>query len=179
MTTIYVKNLPDDTDTGQIQALFECCGAVASIRLESGGSGHRFDGFGLIEMEASAARKAIAELNGRLFAGAILSIYEATESQQGGAAPVPVPAVHDDEPPRAIMLRPCGVDKVEKVDGPGGADGDDWYRYVLARGTTRITGFHRGTLAEVTAYAAECAAAFSERSQHGKYSRPLASLGKK
>jgi hypothetical protein len=60
------------------------------------------------------------------------------------------------------------IPEVEKVNGPGGTDGDDWYRYVLARGISRVTGFHRGTLVEVTEYAAESAAAFNERSLRGK-----------
>ena len=57
---------------------------------------------------------------------------------------------------------------MKKVNGPGGANGDDWHRYVLARGPSRITGFHRGTLAEVTEYAAESVAAFNERGLRGK-----------
>lgn len=179
MTMIHVANLSDDTDASRLRSLFRHYGAVVSMRLEPGVSGHRFDGFGLVEMETSTARKAIAELDGRVLDGAILSVREATESQQPGATPVPVPAMRDDEPPRAIMRRPCKVAEVEKVKGPGGADGDDWYRYVIDRGTSRITGFHRGTLAEVTEYAAECAEAFSERRQHGKYPNPFAPSRKK
>ena len=74
----------------------------------------------------------------------------------------------DEKRPRAGMRRHIEVIDVEKVNGPGGAEGDDWYRYVLARGISRITGFHRGTLAEVTEYAAESVAAFNERSLRGK-----------
>jgi hypothetical protein len=66
------------------------------------------------------------------------------------------------------VRRNTEVIEVEKVDGPGGADGDDWYRYVLAQGRSLITGFHRGTLAEVAEYAAESVAAFNERSLRGK-----------
>ena len=179
MTMIYVENLSDDTDIAQTQALFERFGAIVSMRMKSGGSGHRSDGFGLIEMEDAAARQAIEKLNGLLFYGTILSVHEATESQLRNTEPVPASPIKDEEPPRAIMHRRYEVAEVEKVDGPGGADGDDWYRYTLTRGASQITGFHRGTRAEVTDYAAECEEAFNERNRRGKATHPLAMRRKK
>ena len=174
MTVIYVGNLSDDTDAARTRTLFERYGPIAAMHRTPGSSGHRFEGFELIEMEESAARKAIAELDGRVIDGAILSVREATESQLPDTAPATVPSIQDEESPYAIMHRRYEVTEVEKVDGPGGADGDDWYRYVLARGDSRITGLHRGTLAEVMEYTAECAAAFNERNLRGKARRPLA-----
>ena len=41
-------------------------------------------------------------------------------------------------------------------------------RYVLSCGTSRITGLHRGTLDEVTAFATSCAEEFNLRSANGK-----------
>jgi hypothetical protein len=41
---------------------------------------------------------------------------------------------------------------------------DDWYCYTIVAGKSRIRGLRRGTLAEVTEYAEECAEAFSKRS---------------
>ena len=38
---------------------------------------------------------------------------------------------------------------VEKIDTPKGLSGDDWYRYVIGRGTSKIEGFRSGTLNEV------------------------------
>jgi len=168
MTVIYVGNLSDDTDVARTRTLFERYGAIASLRMTPRGSGHRFDSFGLIEMKESSARKAIAELDGRVLDGSILSVREAAESQLPNAGPVLTPSMGDEKRPRAGMRRHIEVIDVEKVNGPGGADGDDWYRYVLARGISRITGFHRGTLAEVAEYAAESVAAFNERSLRGK-----------
>jgi RNA recognition motif-containing protein len=179
MTMIYVGNLSDDTDNAQTRALFERFGTITSMRITPGDSKHRFDGCGLIEMEEFAARKAIAELDGLVVDGAILSVREATGSQLGDSALVPVSATVDEDPPQAIMHRRYNVTEVEKVDGPGGADGDDWYRFVFERGASRITCFHRGTLLEVTEYVAECTAAFNERVLRGKYTHPLALRRKK
>jgi hypothetical protein len=183
MTVIYVGNLSDHTDAAQTRALFERYGAIASMRMARRASGHRFDGFGLIEMEASAAREAIAAIDGRVFDGAILSVHEATGAQQhpdtahapGKQTPKP-----DDETPRAITQRRYVVAEIEKVEGPDGTAEGDWYRYVLACGVSRITGFHRGShLAEVTEYVAECATAFNDRNRRGKYTHPLALRRKK
>ena len=181
MTVIYVGNLSDHTDAGQTRALFERYGAVGSMRMTPRGAGHRFDGFGLIEMEESSARRAIAEIDGLVLDGAILDVREATESQRlDTAAPVPVAPNGDDESPCAISQRRYLVAEVEKVEGPVGSDGGDWYRYVLACGVSRITGFHRGShLAEVTEYVAECVTAFNERNRRGKYTHPLALRWKK
>jgi RNA recognition motif-containing protein len=179
MTMIYVGNLSDDTDAARVWPLFERYGIVASLRLTPGASARRFDGFGLIEMEESAARRAIAELDGRLLNGAILSVHEAKEPPPPDVTRTVTETPPDDEPPRAIMSQRFEVIEMEKVDGPGNADGDDWYRYVLARGRSRITGFHRGTWEEVSAYAAECAEAYRERNQRRKASRPLAPPRKK
>lgn len=57
---------------------------------------------------------------------------------------------------------------------PDGGQGGDWYRYVLASGPARITGFHRGTPEEVTEYAKNCAEDFNLRNATGKSTRALA-----
>lgn len=181
MTVIYVGNLSDGTDAAQTRALFERYGAIASMRMARRASGHRFDGFGLVEMEESSARRAISEIDGLVLDGAILEVREATESQRlDTAAPVPVAPKVDDESPRAITQRRYVVAEIEKVEGPDGTDEGDWYRYVLACGVSRITGFHRGNhLAEVTEYVTECATAFNDRNRRGKYTHPLALRRKK
>ncbi len=56
----------------------------------------------------------------------------------------------------------------------GGQDGD-WYCYVLASGPARITGYHRGSPEEVTAYAQNCAEDFNMRNATGKSTRAFAS----
>lgn len=56
------------------------------------------------------------------------------------------------------------VVSVNKTTDPELGKPDDWYRYTIVGGKSRITGLHRGTLAEVTEYAQECAEAFNLRS---------------
>ena len=56
------------------------------------------------------------------------------------------------------------VVSVHKTTGPAMGKPDYWYRYLIVGGKSRITGLHRGTLAEVTEYAEECAEAFNLRS---------------
>lgn len=88
------------------------------------------------------------------------------------AAPAPP---LDDETPSHLLRRQFEVASVEKADMPDGGQGGDWYRYVLASGRARITGFHRGTPEEVTAYAQNCAEDFNLRNATGKSTRALAS----
>lgn len=170
MTTIFVGNLRDDINTVRIRELFEQYGAVASMRVKLG-SGHRFDGYVLIEMEETAARKAIAQLGGLVFGRAILTVREVADSTQQAEADPGPSATDDDEPPSDLARLHYKVTEVQKVDGPLGSDGDDWKRYVLSSKRARITGFHRGTLEEVTAYATSCAEEFNERSATGKSPR--------
>ncbi len=56
------------------------------------------------------------------------------------------------------------VVSVQKTTDPALGKADYWYRYTIVGGKSRITGLHRGTLAEVTEYAEECAEAFNLRS---------------
>jgi hypothetical protein len=44
---------------------------------------------------------------------------------------------------------------VEKTSPPTGMDGDNWYRYVVARDNSTIVGNMRGTLKQVTREARE------------------------
>jgi RNA recognition motif-containing protein len=168
MTMIYIGNLPDDSEAASIRPLFETYGDVLSLRMIPRGSGHRYDGYILLKMRTIAARKAIAKLNGKVFEGAILCVQEATESQQEPAALGHVSPRDHWTPPRAVRqdFKTTAVEKVKQ--GPGGTDGDDWYRYELSNENSRITGFHRGTLAEVTRFAAESSNAINERSLSGK-----------
>ena len=53
---------------------------------------------------------------------------------------------------------------VRKTTDPALGKADYWYCYTIVSGKSCITGLHRGTLAEVTEYAEECAAAFNLRS---------------
>jgi hypothetical protein len=88
--------------------------------------------------------------------------------------PVGSTSVQDDETPSHLLRRQFEVASVEKVAMPDGGQGGDWYRYVLASGPARITGFHRGTPEEVTEYAKNCAEDFNLRNATGKSTRALA-----
>lgn len=60
------------------------------------------------------------------------------------------------------------VISVEEAPVPDGGQGTDWCRYVLSCGASRITGLHRGTVDEVTAFAESCVEGFNVRSATGK-----------
>lgn len=72
-----------------------------------------------------------------------------------------------------LILRRCySLAKVEIADNPVGDDKEEWYRYVLVRGASEITGYHRGTLKEATNYANECIALINERNRFTKPKQP-------
>jgi hypothetical protein len=65
-------------------------------------------------------------------------------------------------------LRPFKVASVEKTDAPDGSDGQDWYRYVLDSGRSKIAGQRRGSRKDVLAYAAQCAEQLNTRGLTGQ-----------
>lgn len=79
----------------------------------------------------------------------------------------------DNETPSNLQRHHYQVTLVERAAMPDGGGNGDWYRYVLSSGQARITGLHRGTRDEVTAYAATCAADFNLRSMLGKAGHAL------
>lgn len=183
MTTLYVANLPNDISKERAKTLFSAYGKVESIDLNLGAPIRGHQGYGFVKMDTKAASKAIAELDGRLFQGAILSVNEATDAQlarqaepTGTDAPAPS---RDDDLPSNLLRRSFEVASIERVPDPSGAKGSDWYRYELRSGAACITGFHRGSLAEVTTYAEECADAFNERNQKGSGHRAATAAARK
>jgi len=63
------------------------------------------------------------------------------------------------------------VIKVEKIDAPNGADGENWYTYIIRRSSnSNIVGQRRGTLEQVKAYARECVEDINQRQGNGGYS---------
>jgi hypothetical protein len=86
---------------------------------------------------------------------------------------------NDDLLPSTLRRSRYKVALVEKAAMPAGGEGSDWHRYVLASGNARITGLHRGTLEEVTEYAAGCAEEFNLRTATGKSTRMLTYKKKK
>ena len=62
------------------------------------------------------------------------------------------------------LNRAYRVESVRKTTDPALGTSENWYCYTIVGGKSRITGLHRGTLAEVTEYAEDCAEAFNMRS---------------
>ncbi len=63
----------------------------------------------------------------------------------------------------AAQLRPYKVARVEKILAPEGAASGNWYRYVLDNGRAPITGQRKGSLKDVTSYAARYAEQLNAR----------------
>lgn len=59
------------------------------------------------------------------------------------------------------------VVSVEKTDPPEGMPGNNWHRYVIGRGITKIEGYRPGTLKAVTKHAQECADDLNARAFKG------------
>jgi hypothetical protein len=59
------------------------------------------------------------------------------------------------------------VVSVEKAEPPEGMPGNNWHRYVIGRGTSRIEGYKPGTLKAVTKHAEECAEDLNARAFKG------------
>ena len=52
---------------------------------------------------------------------------------------------------------------VRRAEPPSGAEGSDWHRYVIAQGSSTITGYRRGSLKTVTTVVEEFVAKLNER----------------
>jgi RNA recognition motif-containing protein len=77
MKSIYVGNLPFTATEDEVRDLFGTYGQVNSVKLISDRETGRPRGFGFVEMDDSAALKAIDQLNGQDLGGRTLRINEA------------------------------------------------------------------------------------------------------
>jgi hypothetical protein len=127
-------------------------------------------------MRGRPAEAAISALNDKAFMGSILRVTEA--HVQTGKSEGPRPAAEGEQPRQGSRLR-YQVVSIEKAKMPAGTEGNDWYRYVLSSGSSRITGFHRGSREEVKEYASHCVEEFNMRSVSGKSPRAMAPPKKK
>lgn len=59
------------------------------------------------------------------------------------------------------------VTSIEKTDPPPGAQGGEWYEYVVGTGTSAITGRRSGSRKEVAKYVEEYAGNLNQRSALG------------
>ena len=81
---IYVGNLSFSVTEVQVEELFAEYGEVESIAMINDRDTGRFRGFGFVEMEDSAADKAIAALNDTMFEGRSLRVNEARPREERG-----------------------------------------------------------------------------------------------
>ena len=56
---------------------------------------------------------------------------------------------------------------VDKIDTPAGMEGDNWYRYVLGQGASKIDGLRQGSLKSVTQHAEDYSKELIERIRNG------------
>ncbi len=83
---IYVGNLPFSANEDQLRDLFGAYGEVVSVSLVNDRQTGQPRGFGFVEMDDSAADKAVAGLDQKPFGGRTLRVNEARP--------------RDDRPPR-------------------------------------------------------------------------------
>jgi len=81
---IYVGNLPFSATEDDIRALFEAHGEVKSVSVVTDRETGRPRGFGFVEMEPTAAGKAIAALDQTEMQGRNLNVSEAKPRREGG-----------------------------------------------------------------------------------------------
>lgn len=68
-----------------------------------------------------------------------------------------------EEKKSTIMGFDYRVGSVTKTKPPTGAEGNDWYRYVLEGGHSPISGWRQGSLEDVTEFAQRSADELNER----------------
>ncbi len=180
IATVCVANLPNETSEADIRALFSQYGTAQEVQLFWVEPEQESQGFGYLDLRADEAESAVAGLDGRMLHGSIIRVRQvsgrllAPQGVMGNADAAKATPCPGDEATKDCLQRRYEVASVEKAVIPDGGQGDNWYRYVLESGRGRITGFHRGTLEEVTAYAISCAADFNLRSATGKSTNALA-----
>jgi len=183
--TLFVGNLADETREADIRLLFAQYGAITAVQLIPGAAYRRHDGCCYLTIKSRRPNAAISGLDGKAFRGSILRVQEALRSAtaagtQASVAMKPTPATPAvDEPPSNALRCHYRVSIVEKTSAPDGATGNDWYRYILSSGNSRITGFRCGSLAEVREYAATCAEDLNFRGISGKSARAMVPSKKK
>lgn len=76
----------------------------------------------------------------------------------------------EESPDRYIVKTHFNVMSIEKTSAPEGMVGDDWYKYVIGKGSSEIQGLKMGTLNEVTEHANNVANDLNDRSKGKKTS---------
>ena len=79
---LYVGNLPFTATEEEIRTMFSAYGTVDSVELPMDRDTGRPRGFGFVQMEESAATKAISGLDGKDMGGRALRVNEAKERSE-------------------------------------------------------------------------------------------------
>jgi RNA recognition motif-containing protein len=82
MKRLFVGNLPYNTTDEDLQNLFSGIGEVGSARVICDRETGRSRGFGFVEVEDAAVKKAITELSDTDFGGRKIRVSEAHEREQ-------------------------------------------------------------------------------------------------
>lgn len=82
--TIFVKNLPYNTNEDEVGDYFSSCGEVSSVRLVYNSVHNHFKGFGYIDFENVDGAKKALSMNGADFGGRKLFIDIDEGRQRGG-----------------------------------------------------------------------------------------------
>lgn len=175
--TLRIANIPNGTTEPEIRALFAPYSVIKGVRLILGAPDRGSRGFGFIDVRPSEVASTIAALDGSVFRGATIRLNDVSRGQPSATATrgpsADAAPVADAEVPAPLPRFRYELASVERAVTPAGAQGTDWFSYVLSCGSSRITGLHHGTLEEVTAYATSCAEAFNFRSTNGKSRNPV------
>jgi len=178
--SVCVSNLPNEVSEAEIRALFSQYAPVRALKRFSGEPYRKSRGFCYLDISSEAVERVVSALDGQVLYGSTLHVSLMSWTDRLLRAPGD-PSTEkkdhsDDETPSSLRPPRYEVTSVEAVAIPEGGASDNWYRYVLSSGDAQITGFHRGSLEEVTAYATSCAEDFNLRSAAGKGTRASAFL---
>ena len=85
MKKLFVGNLPFSATDGDLRAMFEEFGSVASLQVVTDRETGRSRGFAFVEInDDGEADQAIAKLNGKELKGRALNVNEARPQREGG-----------------------------------------------------------------------------------------------
>lgn len=183
MATLCVANLPRGTRETDVHALFAQFGPVQRVQLFSGEADSSSQPFGYLDLSAYDVEGVVAALDGLLFNGTIIRVTRISRKPPAfhvlpniltGAA-----VTSGDEKSKNLLRCPYEVASVEEAAMPDGGEGSNWCRYVLSSGRDRISGFRRGTVEEVAAYATVCVEDINLRSTTGKSAVSMGYGGRK
>ena len=82
MKKIYIGNLPWGATEAELQDFFSTFGEVQSVAIITDRETGRSRGFGFVELDDTAADKAVAEADGKDFGGRPLRVNEARERER-------------------------------------------------------------------------------------------------